>query len=1226
MESRSLLRSVAVIVGLFCAWPALAGRPYTDAEMRKVMTEDEQKIAEIRSQEIAQLKLTLSRRVPEQRRADLYLRLAEIYIEAYRAEFLLEGRAHEMRLEQRIEDKTIERSRSKPYLKAAVQACQEILDLGIRFDKLDQVHYFLAYNYSELGDQKRARENYSKILQKFPGSRFAIEAHHELGEAAFLSRDYRVAQAQFERVLALAPQAPRFEAQIPRVRLRLAWCYYRQKQYPRAVAEMKEAIRLAGADQEKLISIRDEALRDLAIFMTETGKVEDAIAYFEKVAGTSTYYPKVLESLGRQYERNVEPEKAIQVYESLLKTSPDQEAAFRFRVKLMDLDLRKGMTDRALKRLLDPSARARLFVDGEDETKTAWQNLRAMVRRTATENHEKFRKTQDRSRLEVAEKFYQAYLDPLLVASDPRKETPEIQMYLAEVKRELGKSREASQLYRTVIGSQDGRYSKEAAALWTASLADAIRADASRKESSDLKGASRQRVEPSPLEKDFIQASDELTDLIPGSQEAREAQLRAAQVLAGYGSSQKEAVSRIGKILKNSPKTSQALTAARLWLQIYTDRLDAALRRDSGSSEARAAAAELARQLEQIESYAEVLAYDAQMGSKLASTRADLRNRLNVLQIAFDEKSGDLKSAGQRYEKFALSASERKTASKAFENAVTTFLKLGDMESVDRVIEVWQKKIPKDPATIQAMRNSATLLFVRGDFEAASLLLQRISEVSSEPSRDAPSLELAHRILDALDALDDRSSLLAAQYARVFSKAEGRSRVALRLARTHERKGRDALAVQSYRECAEVAGLSDLDGPELECAFRLGMLYLKVGATEDGYRQLRKVGSSRTKGSGAFYVSRARWELAKITDAQISNQAQTGQVQQLPKRLEDFEKLQKAMAPVLEIGGPYALPASVRLGQAALELAQEIERLAPTEKSVRKTTDALRAKAVQVFKQAVSKAQENEWMSVEMPRVLGELSFLERSVRAQGARPELRWMQPRTDAEQISAKVSIEKVREALSLNAKDASSWIRYGTWLALEQKNLELALMALERAQALEPKNAAILNNIAVVKAQQLGLEDSWGALQVNAYLKSAQAADEAATVPKINRAQLLNYYGIFGTARKLWDQVLAKDKDAGLADGLATALQGLGHLSLARSTMVRAQLAGADQERFSRAFQLAAASAIEAPESCLELLGEMQKPQGPIEQTASSLLESHCKAWSAEKKASAKRVDQR
>ncbi len=53
---------------------------------------------------------------------------------------------------------------------------------------------------------------------------------------------------------------------------------------------------------------------------------------------------------------------------------------------------------------------------------------------------------------------------------------------------------------------------------------------------------------------------------------AARAALRAAEVLAGYKDTKKNAIKRIRKLIERAPQAPQANTAARLWLQLATAR------------------------------------------------------------------------------------------------------------------------------------------------------------------------------------------------------------------------------------------------------------------------------------------------------------------------------------------------------------------------------------------------------------------------------------------------------------------------------------------------------------------------------------------------------------------------------------------------------------------------------------------------------------------------------
>jgi tetratricopeptide (TPR) repeat protein len=1176
-----------------------AAQGYPESEAVTVMTDDEKKIRDLRNEEIEQLRITLARRQPDTRRADLYLRLAELYIEAYRFEFLVEGRIHEIRLEKGRNEKNIDHGRSRPYLQLAIQACQDIIDFRIQYEHMDQVLYFLAYNYNELGDEEKARKYYGELVRRYASSSFAVEGLRELGEAAFQNRDYRNALPYFENVLARSSQAPGFESQLPRVRHRIAWCRYRLKQYDKAVYEMKEAIRLAGLGKEKLLSVKEEALRDLAIFMTESGNVSEAITFFQKAAGDQQFYPRVLESLGRQYERNVEPVKATQVYESLLMTHPKDEAAFRVRVKLVDLDLRRGRTAQALERIKG----VKLYASSEGETDTAWQNLRAMIRRTATESHEKYRKESDRKALETADQFYQAYLDPILVLADPRKETPEIQMYLADVKRERGLSKEASALYRKVVDSADKRYAKEAAALWTASLADAIRKESQNEKAT---GSTVVRSDATALEQEFVQAADDLNDALKDTVEARESRLKAAQVLAAYPNSQKTALKRIRGLMSEYPRSGQAITAARLWIQIYADRITAGEKKEKAGKDSRNGAEDLRDAIQEIRGYTEVVAFDQEHGGKLKSAIAEQEGRLKVLDIAFREKDQDYKGAAKLYEKYAEDSQDKEAMSKAYENAVASWLRINDLESADRVVQAWQKKVPDSKVAAQAMRNSATLLFIQGKFEGSAGVLERLGSFSKDPD----ALELAIRITAAIsqDNSDSLNSLVN-KFVQTFPQSPARSRVLLLLARRQESQQLDALAAQSYKQCLAVAGSEE----EGECALRLGQLYQRLGNHEESRTALKKAATIASKGTGAFFSLWARLELARLADSEVVSPKLTrdGLAKDLPKRLQAFEAVQKAYAPVLEAGGGFSVPASRRLGQVALELAAEMEAIASSDPKAAKIVETLRSTAAQFFKQSKQKAQEGEWISPELPKLVMELDLAEKAASAQGTAPEFSMIEYLRFGQ---GEDSISKLRDQLSQNAREASLWGRYGLWLAREFKNDGLAAVAFDRVLSIQPKNVAAINNLAVLKARSSAdaLENPWTATQVAGLLKEAGAMETEAAVARANRAQLLNYYAIFPLAKKIWEQVQLKDRSPLAEDGLGISLQGIGNVPLAKSAFTRAREAGADPKRFAQRFHEASAVAMQNPDTCLDLLSSMRKPTREFERQAATKLEETCKLW--------------
>lgn len=1213
-----VLRLVAAIVigvglTLLVGMRASAASPYTPEEFKSVESDREGQIRELRDQEINQLRIALGRRVEGNRRADLYLRLAELYLEAYRASFVLEGRTHEKRLTEGKADPFIDRSHSKPILKKGIQACNDILSLGLPYPKIDQVYAFMGFYYDELDDRVNSQQYYQKVIDLFPKSAFVGQAYTEIGFDHYYARNYSKAIQYLEKAAQSVTGPER-----ARVEHRLAWSYYRTRQFDRAVNTLKKAVESAKEGGEKLFSLKEEALRDMAIFMTETGRVDEALSYFKQTAGDSQYYVKALEKLGRQYERNVQPDKAIQVYESILKTSPSSEAAFRVRVKLFDLDLRRGKVREAIARINGKDAN--LDPGSETETQTAYQNLKAMVRRTATESHERYRKKKERQALDVAELYYSSYMKLFLDKRDSRNEMPEIKMYLAEVKRDLGKSEEATEFYRSVVKSGDKRYSKEAGALWTASLADLI-----QKQGKNAQG------DLSPLEKEFLDAADELSDALENSNEAKEASLRAAQVLAGYPKHQNDAIKRSKKIIEKDAGSAQALVAARLWLQILADRLPNKVDKDAAVDEDRLE--DVKDAIEQIRKQSVLISNDSKKGQgKLGAQMADIESRIKIFSIARFEKEQNHAEAAKAYEEFARSSAQGDVAERAYANAMTTYLKGDDWENADRVATEWAKKFSKSKKIDETLRAATTQAFIQGHFETAAQLFDRLGSSHG----DLGSIESGAKLFEAVREYARSQAL----YLTLVSKtrdAESRARHELDLARILMAQNKDRDAAKQLKAC-----LKENARVSAECGAELADLEMKAGQIAESRQalidvtRLHSAGSSkRGKASGhegSPYIGYAYFKLAQMLERGTEfSKLELGEAKlakAVGERLAFFKKLNSACLEAVKAGGPWGVAALNMLANWSFSFASEMEalpesgalepqRLEAMKKSVAQVSAPLKKKAQETWLDAYQKAVAQEWLSPALPEIADHLADLRVKTpsRAQGPRGGFKV----SGADPMGGKEGLEKslarVRDRLMKNASDADAWIDYGN-LLWGSKRASVAKLAYERAIQLSAKNPAALNNRAVVILSSQGEEDWRAALEAQDLLKRAVASDEFYVGAKVNLASLYNYYRHFQKAKPLWEQVIAKSKLAQAYEGLAIAYQGMGQGSQADAAMKRAESASGASE-FGTVFFEAAKSSVNGASgasACVEKVVELQSGatlEG-FERGSVDRLKKTCETW--------------
>lgn len=1186
-----------VLAALSGLWPCPADASqkfparYSEEEIRQVLTPNEAELRKLRALEISQLRVTLGRRVPKNRQAELYFRLAELYLEGYRNEFLIEGRVHEKRLRAGDERSAIDRSRSRPFLLNGIRVCEQILALQFPYEKLDRVYYFLGYNYDELGNKASSLAYYKQLIERYPGSIYSAEAYRELGLSEFRANRFEQAKGYFESAIRIsAPDS----IVLPGIYHKLAWTHYRMRDtaapetglqtIATAIATMKRAIELALKDDERFLSIREEALRDMAIFMTETGRVDEAIRYFREVAGNKDYYPKTLANLGREFERTLQPKKAIQVYESLLKTNPDDAVTFQVTVKLVDLDLRAGNTGGAFTRIEKLKNLPSSTRDSDMETRIASQNLRAMVRRTATEKHQESRskdgvKEGFRPGLAVAEKYYGLYLERFLAVEDPRKETPEIQMYLAEVKSALGKTDEASTLYKKIVDGGDSRYAKEAAALWVSNLLTAVK-------SSKNTATASAATEPSKAEAIFVEASDELATLLPGSSESNEAALRAAQILSGYSKTRADGLKRARLLVEKAPRTPQALVAARLWIQLIADRVPDPNKSDP--DDYAEASGELKEVLDRLKGDTGLMEVDRAGGKgELAREIIDRERRIRLGGAIVQEREKNFKAAGREYEAFA---SEPGAAGEDFfAMALGAYAKGSEWDLATNVVRAWLSRFPKSARAMEGARGTATQFLIAGEFGRSAELFRELGQKYSDPS----ALETSARVYEGLkkEGGAEQAQAVLREFLTLYPRSERRFDVSRSLARSFEASGKDREAEKFYIICSK----SPAPAMASECHARLGDLYARLKDTAAARAQYAQ--AAQAAPSAGPYVAYARFRQAATLESERQFQPLALPEDKLQKGLEErlkfFEVLTNAYQRAVEAQGPWATSALVRLAAWTLSFADEVDRLAPPggldaagvekfRQSVGAVNKPLRSKAIQSLTTAVAKAQDSEWYSAELPQALDLLADLgvRPAQRAQGFRGRFRLAGLPADGGELGKKKALAQVRRRLVEQPKDADAWVDYGNLLWGDERPT-LARLAYDRALAVNPKHAAAANNIGVALVNAEG-EDDWSrASEAADWFKLSYANEKLFIAGKFNHAALLTYYRLFGLALPLWEQVIARSRFGDAFDGLAICQHSAGKTKESLENLEKAEDYDAIDPRFAKQYHLAVSAAADTTE---------------------------------------------
>jgi len=254
---------------------------------------------------------------------DIYLRLAELYVEQARYEFYL---VHEERGE-RSKGSAVAPT-AKLLKEKAVETYQRILLDFPKYEQNDQVLFFMAHEYRELGMYEDMISTYERLVSKHPKSPLVLDAYLVLGDYRFDKQDLDGAKGYYQRILDL----PKSETHAM-AHFKMGWVYLNEFDYKEAFRHFEDSVKAADierdfrsrAEAESSVNVKREALTDLAYAYTEVRKPKGALRYFRRLASSRNMYLLALEKLAKRYFIKQEFDAAAMVYREIVRLSHDAE-------------------------------------------------------------------------------------------------------------------------------------------------------------------------------------------------------------------------------------------------------------------------------------------------------------------------------------------------------------------------------------------------------------------------------------------------------------------------------------------------------------------------------------------------------------------------------------------------------------------------------------------------------------------------------------------------------------------------------------------------------------------------------------------------------------------------------------------------------------------------------------------------------------------------------------
>ncbi len=384
---------------------------------------------EKRHESIKFLKDILETRNPQgTQKAEMMLRLAELYFEEFRDIRLDEEREYQTRYDQCFNTPGCNTDNMKPtypnsekWADRAIRLYEVIINDYPAYQRADQATFFLASSLAEIGKREQAIEHYKNLVRQYQESQYRADAFVQIGEFYFDENNAYKALNAYQ-------QATRYtdSPQYAFANYKLAWCYYNVGEMGKAIETMKGVVQFSmtaseGSAEQKRVMLQEEALKDLVRFFADAGSMDEAEAYFTKL-GRKELIGSMMKRLASMYFEQGKFEEAIRTYRRLIGQDPQSPDAPEYQNEIIQAYQKMGLkteVEQEIEKLRrnygKTSAWAKANSANQDAIREARDFLEKNLRAVAVNYHNEARKLGTGGRAvesyEFAGRAYAVYLD-----------------------------------------------------------------------------------------------------------------------------------------------------------------------------------------------------------------------------------------------------------------------------------------------------------------------------------------------------------------------------------------------------------------------------------------------------------------------------------------------------------------------------------------------------------------------------------------------------------------------------------------------------------------------------------------------------------------------------------------------------------------------------------------------------------------------------------------------
>ena len=308
--------------------------------------------------EAAERLLSENRTLSSDQRADLMLRLADLYFREGRALYLDEMVPYLEAVDACFNDPTCENidtvqadhGVSSEWHSKSIRLYRIILDNYPHYPRADEAQFYLASALDDLERNKEALQEYTRLARNYPESVYAPNAYMMIGELEFEDGDVYRALLAYKKTAAF-----RHHEYYSLALYKLSWCYYNVGEYGLALDTLKRVItwtddQLEGQDDRGAFDLREDAYRDLVRFCADGGDLDECV-HFVKARGRDDLVRDTMVRLGSTYLEQGKNEEAMRLYKRLISSDPKHLDAAGYQVEIVQVSLRMGRVEETVDEL-----------------------------------------------------------------------------------------------------------------------------------------------------------------------------------------------------------------------------------------------------------------------------------------------------------------------------------------------------------------------------------------------------------------------------------------------------------------------------------------------------------------------------------------------------------------------------------------------------------------------------------------------------------------------------------------------------------------------------------------------------------------------------------------------------------------------------------------------------------------------------------------------------------